>query len=78
MAGSPNGTGPRRKPGPRPAQINAPNMFCIFCCQLFKNKEQEQIMPAITMTVIFVANLPVAVPTCMDHLEVPKASSLIT
>lgn len=81
MAGSSNGTGPRQKPGPAPRQeIAAPPTFCVFCCQLFKKTEQENILPAITWVPIAIpgTGLWVTVPTCMGHLEVPKISSLIT
>lgn len=77
MAGSPNGSRPRRSPGPPRPQMSAPTEFCIFCCQLMKKGEQQNIKPMITRTVIFVNNMPVAVPTCMDHLEAPSTSSLI-
>lgn len=77
MAGSSNGSRPRRQPGPA-RHIQAPAEFCIFCCQLMKKGEQLNIKPMITRTVIFVNQMPVAVPTCMDHLEAPATSSLIT
>lgn len=76
MPESPNGQRPRRKPGTSPRQISNPNEFCIFCCQLFKQGKQENIKPMVTRTVIFVNNMPVAVPTCIDHLEAPSSSLL--
>ena len=78
MAGNSNGKGASREAGSPPARsLNTPNTFCLFCCQLFKVQKQDNIMPAITWTVIFVNNMPVAVPTCIDHLETPSTSSLI-
>jgi hypothetical protein len=75
---NPNSKGPGNSPAPSgSASLTAPNTFCVFCCQLFKKGEQENIMPAITWVPINVAGLWVTVPTCMGHLELPGNSPLI-
>lgn len=76
MAGRSNGTPPAQAGG---SPLNAPNTFCLFCCQLFKSGKQEQIMPAVTWVPITIpqTGLWVTVPTCINHLEAPSTSPLI-
>jgi hypothetical protein len=62
----------------RPGPVASPNLFCLICCQLFKKGDQENIAPALTMVPINLGGLWVTVPMCIDHLESPRTSSIVT
>lgn len=47
-----------------------PFLMCLYCCQAMKKGLQNQLHPAITMTIIFINNMPVSAPSCFDHLQV--------